>query len=416
VSMFTKAQKQQLKARVAFVGPTGSGKTWTALEWATTLVGVGGRIAVVDTENSSASYYADRYTFDVCPMAEPYEPHRLTQVIRGAADEGYDAIVIDSLSHFWEGEGGVLDIADAAGQRAGGNSFAGWKTATPQLRNLIDVLRSVDMHVIVTMRSKMEWVLEKDERTGKTSPKKVGMAPVMRQGVEYEFTAVIDMDLDHRGAVTKSRCSEIADVIMQPHRANETAAIFGRWLDSGEKLATRDEVDALIGVLNGIEDPAARKAAKQELVDKYGPPDRIAADRHADVMEWARLVTEEAAIAAPKATAPSGGPTEAPGSDTSATPGPTSTDPEQPKLVEAPRDNGTTPITSKGGGKFTSKQQGRFFALWSKLAGANGWTEDDRKARIHAATGGRTSSWAEVTQLEADNIIGDLAALEKGAA
>jgi DNA polymerase III delta prime subunit len=400
VSMFQKAQKQQLKARVAFVGPTGSGKTWTALEWARTLVGPTGRIAVVDTENSSAAYYSDRFDFDVAPVGEPYEPHRLTAIIKEAAKEGYDAIVVDSLSHFWEGEGGVLDIADAAGQRSGGNSFAGWKTATPQLRNLIDVLRSVDMHVIVTMRSKMEWVLEKDERTGKTSPKKIGMAPVMRQGVEYEFTAVVDMDLEHRGAVTKSRCSEIADVIMQPHRAGETAEVFGRWLDSGEKLAPRDDVDALIGLLNGIDDPAARKAAKTELVEKYGPPDRLTAERYPAALDWARGFT--VGISAPPPPEPE--------------PAPEPEQVEQPKLVEAPKGRDVTPITQPGDLRYTSKQQSTFFALWSELSKRHGWVEEDRKARIKTTTAGRTDSWAEVTQLEADSLIAELRDLKKGAA
>ena len=410
MSMFQKAQKQQLKARVAFVGPTGSGKTWTALEWARTLVGPDGRIAVVDTENNSAAYYSDRFDFDVCPVGEPYEPHRLTTIIREAAKEGYDAVVVDSLSHFWEGEGGVLDIADNAGQRSGGgNSFAGWKVATPQLRNLIDVLRSVDMHVIVTMRSKMEWVLDQVERNGRTVsvPRKVGMAPVMRQGVDYEFTVVIDMNLEHEGAVTKSRCSDIADVIMRPHRAGETAETFGRWLNSGEKLATRDQLDALNEVFVTLGDPVERRAAKQAFLDRFGPPDRLPASRYDEALRW----TREQATPMEATRAVEAEDLVHPDSLSWA-----ASEPEQPKLVDTLPASDATPITSKGDTKFTPKQQREFFALWGELSAKHNWTEDDRHARIKGVTGGRTDSWAEVTQLEADQLLGDLRALKKGAA
>ncbi len=234
---FTRAAKHQLKARIAFAGPTGSGKTYTALEWATILAD-GAPIAVVDTEHGSASLYADMFDFDVLTWAPPYDPGRLADTITAAEKAGYAVCVLDSMSHFWEGEGGTLDIADAAGQRSGGNSFAGWKVATPQLRHLIDVMLGCDMHVIGTMRSKMEYVLEEDSR-GKKVPKKVGMAPVMRQGVEYEFTMCGDIDLEHRLLFTKSRCSALADVMVQPGRAADAAQTFRDWLQSGVPAAPR---------------------------------------------------------------------------------------------------------------------------------------------------------------------------------
>jgi DNA polymerase III delta prime subunit len=235
---FVKAVKHQLKARVAFAGPTGSGKTYSALEWARILAGPDGTIAVVDTEHGSASLYADQFTFDVLPWAPPYDPGKLADTITAAETAGYDVIVLDSMSHFWEGEGGTLDIADAAGQRSGGNSFAGWKVATPALRHLIDTMLGCNMHVIGTMRSKMEYVLEEDSR-GKKVPKRVGMAPVMRNGVEYEFTMVGDIDLEHRILFTKSRCSALADVMVQPGRAGDAAKTFVDWLESGEAAPAR---------------------------------------------------------------------------------------------------------------------------------------------------------------------------------
>jgi hypothetical protein len=282
--MFKAAAKQQLKARVALCGPTGSGKTWTGLQWATVLAD-GGRICVIDTENSSASYYADRYQFDVYDFQPPYDPTRLVEVIKAAETEGYAVVLIDSLSHFWEGEGGTLDIADNAGQRNGGNSFAGWKVATPALRHLIDSIRGSRAHVIATMRSKMEYVLEVG-KNGKTTPRRIGMAPVMRAGVEYEFTAVGDMDLEHRLMVTKSRCEAIADMVAQPGRAGEIAEAFKTWLESGEALADRASVENLVAAFDVIANEGDRKKAKAEFVAEFGKPDQITATRYDDAAKW----------------------------------------------------------------------------------------------------------------------------------
>lgn len=262
---FQKATKSQLKARVALDGPSGAGKTWTALEWAGVLA-AGGTVAVVDTEHGSASLYADTFDFDVLTWAPPYDPGKLADTIRAAQKAGYSVLVIDSLSHFWEGEGGTRDIVDAAAERAKGNTFAGWKVGTPALRNLIDTMLASDLHVIATMRSKMEYVLETDGR-GRQVPKKVGMAPVMRAGVEYEFTLVGDLDLEHRIVITKSRCSALADTVVQPGRAAEAAEAFMGWLNEGEAPPPRDEF------------PAAALAAFE----------RLPADAAAKISGWAHV-------------------------------------------------------------------------------------------------------------------------------
>lgn len=245
---FQKATRSQLKARVAFAGPTGAGKTWTSLEWATVLAD-GGRIAVVDTERGSASLYSDRFDFDVLTFDPPYEPGRLADILKTAESHGYAVVVVDSLSHFWEGEGGTLDMVDAAAQRAHGNSFAGWKVGTPALRHLIDTMLGLDAHLIATMRSKMDYVLEEDDR-GKKVPRKIGMAPVMRAGVEYEFTLVGDLDLEHRLTITKSRCDRLADEMVQPGRAGDAAETFALWLGKGEPMIDAPLADSIAERLN----------------------------------------------------------------------------------------------------------------------------------------------------------------------
>lgn len=223
---FTPAVRHEAKARVALIGPTGAGKTWTALEWAGVL---GDRVAVIDTENGSASLYSDQYRFDTATWPPPYDATKLVGAIRDAAAT-YDVIVVDSLTHFWQGDGGVLDIVDRAAQRARGNSFAGWKEGTPIWRALLDSLIYAPCHVIVTMRSKMEYLQQ--EKDGRKTIEKVGMAPVARNDVEYEFTIVGDMDQSHKMTVTKSRCAPLADEVALPNQSKRLALILRDWLST----------------------------------------------------------------------------------------------------------------------------------------------------------------------------------------
>jgi hypothetical protein len=283
--VFQKATKNQLPARICIAGPTGSGKTYTAtLEMAPVL---GERRLQVDTEHGSGALYADQGDYDYYRFDPPYDPARLVEVLQAADEQGYNVIIVDSLSHFWDGEGGTIDIADAAGQRASGNSFAGWKVATPALRHLVDVMLDLKAHLIVTMRSKMEYVLETNER-GKQVPRKVGMAPVMRQGIEYEFALVGDMDLDHRMVISKSRCSELADLVVQPHRAKEMTETFKAWLNSGAAMAAPEQIAKIRGVFDGVLNLEVRKLAKKAFFDVYGDPDRLTEAKVAEALEFAQ--------------------------------------------------------------------------------------------------------------------------------
>lgn len=283
ITQVRKAARAQLKARVALDGPTGSGKTYTAIEWATALQG-DGRSVVVDTEGGSAEWYSDRWNYDVLRWEPPYNPTELAGTIADA-QYNYAVVVVDSGSHFWEGEGGTLDIVDAAAQRARGNSFAGWKVGTPALRHLVDTILHADCHVIVTMRSKMEYVLT-EGKDGKQRPEKIGMAPIMRSGIEYEFTLIGDLDLEHRLTITKSRCSALADEVFQPGRASEAARQFLGWLNDGEPRADRETVDGLIERMNALPE-AHRAPAKQEFVATFGRPEQL---RESQVLDAGDLV------------------------------------------------------------------------------------------------------------------------------
>jgi hypothetical protein len=237
---FEKATKKQVKARIAIDGPSGAGKTYTALVCATALAGDNGKIAVIDTERGSAKLYSDKFTFDVLEL-QTFSPAIYVEAIEAAEKLGYSVIVIDSLTHAWEGEGGVLDMVDKAASRSrSGNSFVAWKDVTPLQRKMVDTMLQSKCHIVATMRSKMDYVQEKDERTGKTVIRKVGMAPIQRQGMEYEFTLVGDMDTEHRFIVSKSRCDIFAEFVKAKPTINDFKP-FVDWLNSGDVETKKPE-------------------------------------------------------------------------------------------------------------------------------------------------------------------------------
>lgn len=209
MSSFKKASRKQLKLRMALIGPTGSGKTRTALMIA---AGLGKRIAVIDTEERSASYFVGAKgvpEFEVCEL-DHFEPRSYVQKIREAESEGFDVIIVDSLTHAWSGKGGALEMVDNAARKPsnGGNNFAAWREVTPEHNALVEALVRCKAHLIVTMRAKMAYDVVENER-GKKVPVKIGLSPIQRDGMEYEFSVICDLDTDHNLFVSKSRLDAI---------------------------------------------------------------------------------------------------------------------------------------------------------------------------------------------------------------
>lgn len=240
MSVFQKAERKKAKARIALLGVTGGGKTKSGLKIARGLAGPNGRIAVIDTENRSASLYEgepDIGTFDVVEL-DTFAPGTYVKMIHAAEAEGYDVIFIDSLSHAWMGKDGALERVDNAVKRTGGgNSFAGWRDVTPQHNELVDAMVRCKAHIIVTMRSKMEYVMEEDSR-GKKVPRKIGMAPIQRDGMEFEFSVVGDMNLNNDMVVTKSRCDELNGKVFNKPGA-DVAKVLLDWLNKGVEEAPK---------------------------------------------------------------------------------------------------------------------------------------------------------------------------------
>lgn len=230
------AVRRGQKARVVISGPTGSGKTWTLLEIATVLT-VDEPFVVIDTENESASLYSDVYKFKVINWTPPYDPKELAEAIRTLQAQ-YPAIVIDSLTHFWTGEGGTLDIVDRA---ANGNSYAGWRKGTPAQQELHEAVTRCTTHILAGMRSKMDYVQERNDKTGKTEIRKVGMGAIQRDGMEYEFTIGGEMTMDHELKITKTRCAALADKVFRANKAKDMALTLKGWLESAAPSEPRPE-------------------------------------------------------------------------------------------------------------------------------------------------------------------------------
>lgn len=226
--MFKKAERKQSKLRLALIGPSGSGKTYSALLIAK---GLGGKVALLDTERGSGSLYSDMMDYSVADIAPPFSPDKYITAIKGAEKFGFDTLIIDSLSHAWAGEGGILEFVDKAAQ-AEKNNFGAWRKASPIHNRLVDTILGTDLHIIVTMRSKTAWEVQKDERTGKTRPIKIGLAPVQREGLEYEFTCVLELSLEgHIATASKDRTRLFDGQYFTP--SEETGTALKDWMEGG---------------------------------------------------------------------------------------------------------------------------------------------------------------------------------------
>lgn len=229
---FAKAVKYDAKARIALVGPSGSGKSMTSLEIATYLAGPDGKIAALDTEHGSLSKYADKYSFSV------FEPTYYTipvflDALKSAIDGGFSVFCVDSLSHFWMGAGGALEFVDAATKRSTrGDSFGAWKDYRAEERKMLDAILAAPIHIIVTMRTKSAYEMQKNDK-GKMVRVKVGLAPIQTDGLEYEFDLVGYMDDENSLIVDKTRCPDYGSAVINRPKGEDFDK-FSAWL-KGEK-------------------------------------------------------------------------------------------------------------------------------------------------------------------------------------
>ncbi len=234
--MFEKVVRKKAKLRMALTGVSGAGKTLSALYIAYGITGDWSKIALIDTEHERARLYANRSDlgtgeFLYAPFEPPYSPMRYKEyVLQGALAVGSDGVVIvDSFTHAWNNEGGVLDIKEQISKQSGKNSYTAWFEAGKEQNNLVNTILAVDCHTIVTMRSKMDYAMQENDK-GKMQPVKMGLAPIQREDTEYEFDIVLDIARNH--VATASKDTTFLDkfgAVITP----ELGVQLKEWLDNG---------------------------------------------------------------------------------------------------------------------------------------------------------------------------------------
>jgi len=223
------AERKQAKIKLGLQSPSGAGKTYSALLLAYGLINDWSKIAVIDTENHSADLYAHLGNYQVLALEQPFTPERYMEAIEICEKAGMEVIIIDSISHEWESTGGILDIHGAMM----GNSFTNWSKVTPRHNAFIQKILQSNSHIIATIRSKQDWVLS--EKNGRMVPEKVGLKGVTREGMDYEFTLVFELDLKHQATATKDRTGLFMD---KPSFmiSSDTGQLILNWCRSGRTL------------------------------------------------------------------------------------------------------------------------------------------------------------------------------------
>lgn len=241
------AERKQAKLRLALIGVSGSGKSLGAINIA---AGMGGRTVVIDTEHRSADLYANVAKYDVLTLDKPYTPEKYIQAINYCEDKGYDIIIVDSLSHAWAGEGGALDMHDAATQAsASKNSYMAWKEITPWQNKLVNAIIQSSAHIIATMRVKTHYDVV--DIGGKKRPIKIGLSPIQKEGLDYEFTVVLTIDKDsYLYTSSKDRTS----IFEGKHNklSMETGKEIMSWLLDGKSFedVEKEEVEHIKSILS----------------------------------------------------------------------------------------------------------------------------------------------------------------------
>ena len=233
-----KAQRRQVKPKVGLSGSSGSGKTYSSLRMAYGYTGDWSKICLIDTEGGRGELYADTTIrgiyigeYDYIRLEPPFTPARYIEAIKAAeADPNIEVIIVDSMTHAWSGTGGMLDMKDAFAKSAKENDFTAWRKITPEHNKLVETVLRSRCAVFATVRTKTEYVIE--DVDGKKKPRKIGTAPVFRDGLEYEFTVFMDMSQEHFADATKDNTGIFEGAPFIP--SEEHGQRLLEWLQTGK--------------------------------------------------------------------------------------------------------------------------------------------------------------------------------------
>lgn len=233
-----KSSRSSARIRIAVQGCSGSGKTYSSLILGYGLCKDWKKIAVIDTEHQSADLYSHLGEYFVLNLTAPYTPERYIEAISTCESAGMEVIIIDSISHEWEADGGILDIHS----QMAGNSFTNWSKITPRHNALVQKILASNSHVIATVRSKQDYVIT--EKNGKSVPEKVGMKGVQRDGLEYDFTIVFELDIYNNANCSKDRTQLFSSRI--PFKIDITTGTkISEWCKAVNMSSTVDPVELI---------------------------------------------------------------------------------------------------------------------------------------------------------------------------
>lgn len=254
-----KATRKRAKARIGISGPSGSGKTLSSL-----LIAFGlcdgkenPKIGVIDTEQHSAELYAPEFEqhggYYVITLEPPFEVQNYLDAISEFEKARFDVIIIDSLSHAWAGTGGLLDVHGNLVDR-GSNPFTAWREVTPLHNKLVEKMLQSPCHIIATLRAKEEYVIQ--DIDGKKQVVKVGMSPIQRDGMQYEFTIFFELAWNHTCKASKDRTGLFDQKVFIP--TIETGKIIKEFLESGVEAPpaprTYQDVEKILAAVDTLEE------------------------------------------------------------------------------------------------------------------------------------------------------------------
>jgi hypothetical protein len=303
-----KAQRAKAWLKLGMSAPSGGGKTLSSLLLAYGLLKeahpdwgdakIWEHVAIIDTENGSGQLYVGAHVagvdigvYNTVILHPPFEADKYTEAIKLCEDADIEVCVIDSTTHLWSGEGGLLEQQSNAAKRSG-NSYTAWRDVTPQHNRFVAAMLQTPMHIIATMRAKQEYVQEKDDKSGKSSVRKLGMEPEQRKGMEYEFTIFFEIDAEHTAKGAKDRTSMFDQRYFRI--TPDTGKEIMKWLESGVDTPTeviaesvkkadpavalknlQAEVVQLCKDLRGRDNPELMELLKENTPDGNANPNSI---------------------------------------------------------------------------------------------------------------------------------------------
>lgn len=250
-----KATRKKAKIRLGLSAVSGGGKTFSSLQIAKGICGDWSKVAIIDSENNSADLYAHLGDFNVLPITAPFSPEKYIEAIHTCEKAGMEVIIVDSITHEWDGKGGCLEIVEQLGGK-----YQDWAKVTPRHQAFIDAITQSPCHMITTVRRKQDYEMIKDG-SGKVKVEKGGLKEITREGFEYELTINLELDIRHNASASKDRTGLFMGK-PQFVPTEKTGELIAQWCEQGEEA---------FNVQPGTEwhDRVAQCGSQRELVDLY---------------------------------------------------------------------------------------------------------------------------------------------------